>query len=134
MKDWMIKVRTYVHGFMERMRIEHHIGFAFALLSQGLVILYGLYVVSKTPSLIVALQSLQFQEGFKLAIITYDIVEFFYVFEPFWQMVSEITFLAGIAWVTLKALKISIGKPLPTIKERIEEIEESMYEQVEDEE
>ncbi len=42
MKDWIIVIRTHVHDFLDRMRIEHYIGFALALLSQGAVIIYGL--------------------------------------------------------------------------------------------
>ncbi len=90
--------------------------------------------MSKFPALIVTLRSLQFKQAFVISVLSYDLVEFFYVLEPVWEIVTGFAFMTGLAWATTKALKISIGKPPLTIQERIEELEEDMYEKVEDEE
>ncbi len=115
------------------MRVEHYVEFSLALWSYGLVAIYLLYVVSKVipvPDLFISYPfRRELLDAMTKAVSTGNLVDVVYVLEPAWEILSGATLLGGMFWATGKFLRHSIGKPLPTIQDRIEKLEESMHQQ-----
>lgn len=123
-------VRLTIHFidlFMKKMRVEHYIEFTLALLSQGLVAIYALYIFSRLIPLQVEISSMRFRESFNNVVLDFNLVDFIYSLEPVWEFLSSFMVLFGIVWASGKFMRHAIGTVAPTIYERIKEIEEEMH-------
>lgn len=111
---------------LERYRIKYYHEFILSVFSFGCFGIYLIYIYSRLPILFVH-QATTFAYNCKEAIRPFDLSGIFFAMDPFFELVSSLTLLAGFLWGSIKILQHSMAKiseieliPLP---ERIKKIE-----------